>query len=201
MLEATRPYGAEELDLVIGRDQQKAYSDRDFRRDLRAIIEYLQAQSERQVRLVLLMDEADVMNQYDELTQQQLRRVFMETFARNVGAVVSGVQLSKAWERVESPWYNLFNEIKLSPFTRAEAEALIREPVRGVYEYDDDAVELIIEYGHGRPHRIQQLCLEAVNHMLASPGRRTRITVGDVRHAIEVTSATDVIQVEKTAQE
>jgi len=55
----------------------------------------------------------DVISSYYTLAQQQLRRIFMSPLAANLGAVVAGIQISKEWDRMESPWYNLFNEIPL----------------------------------------------------------------------------------------
>lgn len=160
------------------------YTARDMRRDLRLIIAYWQEQTTTTVRLILLLDEVDVMNDYDQLTQQQLRRIFMEQFAQNLGAVVAGVRISKAWDRLESPWYNLFNEIELTPFGREDALALLQEPVKGVYRWDQDALEFVIAHANGRPYRIQQYGMESVNQMFAS--NRTTIKLADVQAAHEV---------------
>lgn len=164
-----------------------AYTDRDFNRDLREVIELLQGYAQRhhpgkQLRLILLMDEMDVMSRYDHLIQQQLRRIFMREFAATVGAVVAGIQISKEWERVESPWYNLFNEIALEPFSREQAIELLVEPVRGYYTYDPAAIEFILDKSEGRPFRIQQYGLEAVNHMLAAGRRRIRLEDAEAAH-------------------
>ena len=51
----------------------------------------------------------------------------MSPLAANLGAVVAGIQISKEWDRMESPWYNLFNEIPLEPFTDARARELLME--------------------------------------------------------------------------
>ena len=162
------------------------YDDRDFNRDMRRVTVGLQQYSAEhepglRPRLILLMDEMDVMSQYDHLVQQQLRRIFMRDFAATLGAVVAGIQISKDWDRVESPWYNLFNEIALEPFTREQGLELLIEPVRGYYVYESSALEFILEHSAGRPYRIQQYGLEAVNSMLER-GRR-RITLGDVEVA------------------
>ncbi|NJN84279.1 MAG: ATP-binding protein, partial [Caldilineaceae bacterium] len=76
-----------------------AYTDRDFNRDLRDVIDVLQSYGEshypgKQLRLILLLDEMDVMSQYDHLIQQQLRRIFMREFSATLGAVVAGIQIS-----------------------------------------------------------------------------------------------------------
>ncbi len=160
------------------------YTDRFFNHDLRALLEVLQQFGEihhegRQLRLILLLDEMDVISKYDHLAQQQLRRIFMRDFSATLGAVVAGIQISREWDRVESPWFNLFNEIALEPFTREQALELLIEPVRSIYRFDPSALEYIIEVSNGRPFRIQQYALEAVNHMLGKRGRR--ITLDDVQ--------------------
>lgn len=170
--------------LVDGQD----YTDRDFNFDLRRLTAALQewidaAMPGHRLRLILLLDEMDVMSGYNHLTQQQLRRIFMRDFASSLGAVVAGIQISKEWDRVESPWYNLFNEIEIQPFGRDSALELLVEPVRGIYRYDPAAAEFIIEHSNGRPFRLQQYALEAVNNMLQD-GRR-RITLADAETAYE----------------
>lgn len=159
----------------------KAYGDRDFRRDLRDVIEFLKDFYHRSPRLIFLLDEADIMNTYDALTQQQLRRILQDTFAQNVGAVVAGVNINKAWDRVESPWYNMFLEIPMHPLDREEAETLMREPVANFYAWQEDAIHYVYAQSQGKPHRIQQICLEAVNIMLDH--KRRTITSTDVEEA------------------
>lgn len=164
------------------------YSDRDFSYDMGDLLDALNAASQRPVRLILLLDEMDVINEFDPVIQQQLRRIFMRTYARNLGAVVAGIQINKEWDRVESPWYNLFNEIELGPLQEEEARRLIMDPVKGIYSYEPAAVDMIIAASQGRPYYIQQHCLEAVNSMLAAG--RTRITRKDAEDALDsLTSA------------
>ena len=169
------------------------YDDRAFHRDLQRVVNVLDAYGDRQhtgkqLRLILLLDEMDVMSQYDSLIQQQLRRIFMREFAFTVGAVVAGIRISKDWDRVESPWYNMFNEIALEPFSEDEAQALLTEPVEGYYRYEDDAVEYVLDHSEGRPYRIQQYGLEAVNHMLAC--RRRTVKLEDALEAHQRIEAT-----------
>ncbi|NIN70243.1 MAG: hypothetical protein GTO63_37305, partial [Anaerolineae bacterium] len=153
----------------------------------------------KEVRLILLLDEVDVMNRYDQLVQQQLRRIFMKTFARNLGAVVAGVHISKEWERLESPWYNLFLEMELPPLSREEAVRLIKEPVKGVYSYEDEAVEAIWEYSQGHPQLVQQLCLEAVNRLLQE--KRSRVTKADVESVYQEIATWERVQKEQGERE
>jgi len=154
------------------------YNYRDLLHDLQSLLEALQVVSQKDVRLILLLDEVDVMNGYDQLVQQQFRRILMKQFARQIGIVASGVHVFQEWSRQESPFHNLFVEIHLDPLEEKEARRLIIEPVRGVYDYDDEAVDLILRYSERKPWRIQRLCLEAVNRLLLE--RRTRVTGQDV---------------------
>ncbi|HEY53332.1 MAG TPA: AAA family ATPase [Caldilineae bacterium] len=172
--------GVENLRYFSPQSKEK-YGDRDFRRDMRDIVEYLNRYYHQQPRLVFLLDEADILNSYHPLTQQQFRRILQDTFAGNVRAVVTGVHISKTWDRVESPWYNMFVELELKPFERYEAERLMRESVEGFYTWDDDAVDFVWSVSQGRPHRIQQIALEAVNLMLND--HRRRITKKDAMSA------------------
>ncbi len=163
----------------------EAYSDRDFAADLRNLLKEMKnLVAPRTLRLILLMDEMDVISSYSTLTQQQLRRILVSSLAANLGAVVAGVHISKEWDRLESPWYNLFNEVALEPFAPEEARALLTEPVRGIYDWEPEAIEAVIRRAKGRPHRLQQYALEAVNLMLAAG--RTRITLADVEAAHEI---------------
>lgn len=174
--------------LQLHESEETRYTDREFSRDLRVAVRLLEryssrCQNGRQVRLILLIDEVDTLSTFDHLYQQQLRRIFMRDFAATVGAVVAGIAISKEWDRVESPWFNLFNEIAMEPFTLADAVELIVEPVRGYYLYEAEALNFIIANSGGRPYRLQQYALEAVNHMLQA--RRRRIKLDDVLYAHE----------------
>ena len=164
------------------------YTDREFSRDLRVVLQVLDEygqryHADRSLRLILLLDEMDTLNRFDHVYQQQLRRMFMRDFSVTLGAVVAGIEISKEWDRVESPWFNLFNEIAMQPFGQSQALELLTEPVRGYYSFDEPAIEFILRHSDGRPYRIQQYALEAVNHMLRH-GRR-RILMVDVLAAHE----------------
>ena len=178
--------------LLVFQKGSENYTDRDFRRDLKAIIEELKKDAgSRHLRLILLLDEVDVMGSYSSQTQQLVRRLFMESFAQYLGMIVAGVRINKAWDRVESPWYNMFTQIELPPLKKEEAEQLIREPVKGVYSFDNDAVEFIWEQSKGKPFYIQQLCMESVNTMLQDKGKKGRITLKHVTTAYNKLLSTD----------
>lgn len=189
-LPALAPAQVEVLDGLLNlRLAENQYTDREFNRDLRQVIHILERYGAVkhpgcQVRLILLMDEMDTLSRFNHLIQQQLRRIFMRDFAATLGAVVAGIEISKEWERIESPWFNLFNEIAMTPFSRDEAIQLLTEPVRGVYMFEPDALDFIVEHSDGRPYRLQQYALEAVSQMLHH--KRRVIKLADVLVAHEL---------------
>jgi len=142
------------------------YDARDFSHDLQKVISELKTRTPRRVKLALLIDEVDVLNAYSESVNQRLRGIFMKSFSENLVAVMSGVGIRRRWKSEVSPWYNFFDEVELSPFSREEAEALVREPVAGIFRWKQDAVERVLELSQLRPYLVQKLCVHAVNRML-----------------------------------
>jgi tetratricopeptide (TPR) repeat protein len=161
--------------------ERPVYEARDFAHDLQQVIAALKKRTPRKVRLALLIDEVDVLNEYSESVNQRLRGIFMKSFSENLVAVMSGVGIKRRWKSEVSPWYNFFDEIELAPFTRDEAEALIREPVAGVFRWRPEAVARILELSQLRPYLVQKYCVHAVNRMLEQ-GRGT-IRLEDVEAA------------------
>jgi tetratricopeptide (TPR) repeat protein len=154
------------------------YSYRDFIYDIRAVLKCLQVQTPKKVRLVLLIDEVDELNDYDPRINQKLRSLFMKNFAENLVAVVSGVEIKKQWDREGSPWYNFFEEIEVQPFEPEEARELIERPIGKIFKLDGGVVEKIISLTAGKPYLIQKLCIALVTHLHEQ--RRRRITIADV---------------------
>ena len=160
--------------------KRRAYSGSEFQHDLRTLITALCGPQPdgRICRLVLLIDEADVMYAYDEQILQEFRRVFMKDYAVYLSVVFAAVNIQHEWKRYESPFYNLFQEIQIPPLGRPAAELLARIPVRGHYDYDEAAIDLIYQISQGRPMRIQRLCLEAINYIREH--ERTFVTAEDI---------------------
>jgi AAA+ ATPase superfamily predicted ATPase len=184
------------------RPEREEYDGRDFSHDLQRLIEELKGRTLRKVKLVLLIDEVDVLNEYSERVNQRLRSIFMKTFSEHLVAVMSGVGIKRIWNSEGSPWYNFFDEIELTAFTREEAEALIREPVDGVFRYAPDAVEGILERSGMKPYVIQKYCIHAVNRMLEEG--RTTISARDVeavRETVHFDSGEDVLLADRRRAE
>jgi histone H3/H4 len=156
------------------------------------VIAELRTRTPRMVKLALLIDEVDVLNEYSETVNQRLRGIFMKSFSENLVAVMSGVAIRRRWKSEVSPWYNFFDEVELTPFTREEAESLIREPVRGVFRFAPEAVERILELSRLRPYLVQKLCVHAMNRMLEE-GRSTvrRDDVEAARDSVAVEAPED----------
>jgi CheY-like chemotaxis protein len=144
------------------------YSPRTFSRDLQTILKDLHNTIPKPSRLVLMLDEMDTLNSYSLQTQSQLRRIFQRFANTNLSVIVAGVKLQKHWAGESSPFYNMFVPVTLTPFPESEAHHLITEPVNGIYAYNDEAIYCVLEASLGLPHRIQQLCLEVINHVLAT---------------------------------
>jgi tetratricopeptide (TPR) repeat protein len=168
-----------ELDgLEPAKDFSSDYSYRDFVRDLQAVLKALKKRTAKKVKLVLLIDEVDEMNDYDPRVNQKLRSLFMKSFAENLVAVVSGVEIKKEWEREGSPWYNFFEEIEVRPFDPRDARELIERPISGIFKLEGGVVEKIISLTAGKPYLIQKLCVSLVTHL--HDQQRRRITIEDV---------------------
>jgi len=161
--------------------EPEGYDARDFGHDLQQVIKELGTRTERRVKLALLIDEVDVLNEYSESVNQRLRAIFMKSFSENLVAVMSGVGIKRRWKSEVSPWYNFFDEIELASFSRQEAEALVREPVAGVFRWQPQAVERVLDLSQLKPYLVQKLCVHAVNRMLEQ-GRST-IRLEDVEAA------------------
>jgi tetratricopeptide (TPR) repeat protein len=179
VVEALPPSAATLEVLRFRSEEGQAYDGRDFSHDLQRVIEDLKRRTTKLVKLVLLIDEVDVLNEFSERVNQRLRSIFMKTFSEHLVAVMSGVGIKRIWTSEGSPWYNFFDEIELSAFTREEAEALIREPVEGVFRWEPEAVERILTLSLLKPYLIQKFCIHSVNRMLEE--ERTTITAADVQ--------------------
>jgi hypothetical protein len=160
------------------RREEVRYDGRDFSHDLQRVVDELKTRTPLHVKLAMLIDEVDVLNEYSERVNQRLRSIFMKTFSEHLVAIMSGVGIKRLWTSEGSPWYNFFDEVELTAFTREEAEALIREPVEGVFRYEAAAVESILEASDLKPYLTQKFCIHAVNRMLEQG--RTTVTTADV---------------------
>jgi Cdc6-like AAA superfamily ATPase len=168
----------------LWQSSRTSYSNFDLQEDLTMVVQALQQVTPKAVRLILLVDEADVINTYDQTVQEQLRGILMSSLAQHIKMVIAGTYISKEWHLQSSPWYNLFSrEIMVPPFDEGELKRLIQRPVEGVYRYDQDAIEQIIAYSDRKPFEAQQLCLHAVRETLAQ--KKRHVTTSEVEVALK----------------
>ena len=181
-----------ELPELLCDSRPASYDSLDMTEDLETVVRAMHAADERDLCIVLLLDEADRMNRYDEETQEGLRGLLMTSAGRHVKLVWSGQAIDREWHLDTSPWYNLFkDEIRLMAFTdEQEARRLVTQPVEGRYKYKKDAVDLILRYSELRPYDIQRLCSACVSRILAEKRPRS-ITVEDVEAAHQEMIAED----------
>ena len=151
---------------------------RQFTKRIRLYINHLKETCEKIPKLVLLLDEVDIMNGFSEQTNQQLRSVFMKGFAKHLVAVMAGININTTWKSEGSPWYNFFEQIELKPFSIEQAKSLIKKPVKDVYHFQKDAVNRIIQVTQGKPYLIQKICVNLIAHVLNE--NRRKITEKDV---------------------
>lgn len=167
--------GRESLRIRRGR---AGYTARDFSTDLRQVLDMLQHRTGKTPKLVLQLDEVDVLNNFSEQVNQKLRSIFMKSYAENLVAVMSGTSIRRRWESEGSPWYNFFEQIQIAGIDSTAARRLIETPVRGIYRYDAAAVERILEVSEMIPYRIQKLCVHLINFAIAR--RKRRLSRADV---------------------
>ena len=167
----------ESMDVVL-ESEEGTITSRQFISRLRKTVNKLKEYCSKKPKLVLLLDEVDVMNGYSERTNQQLRSVFMKGFADHIVAVMAGIHIDKNWKSEGSPWYNFFEQVQLKPFKKGHADKLITKPVLGIYNYTNDALERIVTLTSGKPYLIQKMCLNLVSHALIENKRK--VTLEDV---------------------
>ncbi len=166
------------LQVGEGLDPDADYGYRELVADLRKVLRILEGKSSKRVKLVLLIDEVDELNAYDPRINQRLRSLFMKSFAENLVAVVSGVEIRKQWDKEGSPWYNFFEEIEVTPIGRDDAVQLITRPIGGVFKVDQAVIDRLLEITENKPYHLQRLCVALVNRMYEE--NRSQITTADV---------------------
>ena len=77
----------------------------------------------------------------------------------------------------------------MASLSGAAAVRLIREPVKGLFTFDDRAVAHVMRYSGGKPYAIQRLCSAVVRQALAE--ERSQITAEDVQQAHRALVAED----------
>lgn len=93
-------------------------SHRELARFLRSVMRLLSERRHKSVRLVLLVDGIDELNDYTPRTTQKVRSLFMASLDGSLVMVATAVKIDRQWEQEGSPWYNFFEEIEVTPLDR-----------------------------------------------------------------------------------
>jgi hypothetical protein len=145
--------------------------------------------------LVLQIDECSRLAQLTVTTLLAFRALFMGPLAANLRTVLSGRAIPRKEDEDGSltcslsPWWNfLAQEIVVEPLTPAEARNLIVRPARGLFTYDEAAIEKILAVSEGKPSEVQSVCSEVMRYKYSLPrqGRAwRRVSLKDVRASRE----------------
>jgi hypothetical protein len=168
------------------RPRQVDYTNLDFSHDLALILAALSQIYPQEVRIILLLDEGDALNEYDRITQRKIRSLVSQH--RAIKLLWAGTNIVTVASDPTSPWYNILLRRPLPPLSTADARQLITRPAAPLgYTYQPAAVQLILDRAEGQPYIIQYLCYHAVETMLAA--QRSEIIAGDVAQAIAALEA------------
>jgi hypothetical protein len=116
------------------------------------------------LKIVMLIDEADVLLSVDERLQNILRAALQSmSIGPFLRAVVAGTSaLSTFVSNKSSPFFNQFRFVTLTPLLADETRDLVMRPAAALgYAYDASAVALIGKMSGGHPYYCQRLCYEA----------------------------------------
>lgn len=172
--------------------QPHLYDNRFFKNDLKQILATLAEKIPQEIRIVLLLDEGDALNEYDKVTQRKIRNLISQHKA--IKMVWAGTNVLTAAGDPTSPWYNMQLTYLLAPLSEAKARELITRPADKLgYRYQEEAVQRILERAKGQPYIIQYLCYRAIEAMLDQ--KRATITLAEVETAIAQ------LEEEKSAQD
>lgn len=178
--------------LLIHQQRAETYNDFDFEDDLHSLLATLRAEVKKEIKIILLLDEGDTLNQYDLAMQGKIRTLISDN--KTLKMVWVGTSILKAATDLGSPWYNLQITHPLLPLPPNEAHRLIIEPAKRLgYTYQVEATERILAYSNGQPYIIQYLCHRAVETMLVN--EQATITLADVETAISQ------LEAERSAQD
>jgi hypothetical protein len=162
--------------------QPASYDDLDAEHDLEQIVGHVQADG-AQPLIVLLLDEIDTLQRYDQPVRQRFRALCQHAQGQ-LRVVLAGVQPPTAEPGDTSPWYNIFERVTLGPLAASDTLYLIQHYNHNPYRYTRAAAQAALVAGGRKPFDTQWLCSEAVRAMLAD--RRTTVTDADVAQAVEV---------------
>lgn len=145
--------------------------------DFESILGALASWTQRPVRLVYLVDEIDALGDAGGIGEREFSKLVCRA-PEEVRFVTAGVRPAARNGSEACVGRQAFEQIDLAALSAEAAEALVQEPVAGVFDYERPAIVRILERSGLRPYQIQRLCFHALEHMLDED--RTVIREADV---------------------
>ncbi len=161
----------------------------DFTARLAQIMEGLK-QDDPNRKLVLLLDEAHLMNKIGEQFQEVLRETFAQFVAELRVVLACYYDFFDDLRTSSSPLHNIFEFLFLTPFEGDDLRRLIVEPAsRFDFEYEKAAIEAVTTMSGGHPYYCQYLCARSYGE--AENEKRRMITRQHVEAARQQVLAND----------
>jgi photosystem II stability/assembly factor-like uncharacterized protein/tetratricopeptide (TPR) repeat protein len=138
-------------------------------------------------RLLLLFDEFDVLS--EELLNGTMALNTFFPYLQNrlfdEEKLVYIFVVGRRLEELTPEFLATFKQARTRPISflsEEDARRLIREPMLGIVEYDDDAIEQILSVTACHPYLTQLVCFELVNYLDSLD--KTKVTIDDVKAVI-----------------
>jgi GAF domain-containing protein len=119
----------------------------------------------RQVRIVLLIDEIDTFLEYDSHFHARFRNMIITGCSPFLHMIMAGLVI-RSVQTDTSPWFNMLQIIKLAPLEKDDARELVTAPVAGYYSFAPDALDDLLWVSDFKPIELQRLAYLSVNAML-----------------------------------
>jgi tetratricopeptide (TPR) repeat protein len=159
-----------------GHLEDKNYSisleySKDFEKYMKKILEDLKA-VDPSIKIVLLLDEAHMMNEIDIKFQEVLRETF-NAFIQEIRVILACYNdFFDELKGIGSPFPNIFDPLQLKPFEGEELKKLIEEPAKNFdYTFDEKAKKAVETISGGHPYHCQFLCAKSFNEAVISKTR------------------------------
>jgi photosystem II stability/assembly factor-like uncharacterized protein/tetratricopeptide (TPR) repeat protein len=139
-------------------------------------------------RLLLLFDEFDVLSEEpsDETIALNTFFPYLQTRLFDQEKLVYIFVVGRRLEELTPEFLATFKQARTRPISflsREDARRLIREPMLGIFKYDDDAIEQILSVTACHPYLTQLVCFELVDYLDSLS--QTKVTVDDVSAVID----------------
>jgi len=139
-------------------------------------------------RLLLLFDEFDVLGEElsDEMVALNTFFPYLQQRLFDEEKLVYIFVVGRRLEELTPEFLATFKQARTRPISflsREDAKRLIREPMLGILEYDDEAIEQILSVTACHPYLTQLVCFELVDYLDSTD--TTRVTVDDVNAVID----------------